>query len=75
METLRFAIQAESRFVSPPSSLANDSMIASLSLFLCFTFILITILLSRQTHREAAQLKAQRQLLERIWKASSNMEH
>jgi hypothetical protein len=76
MNDFRSAIQTDARFITQPSFESVDAgAIAGGFLFLFFIFVLIASFLKHQAQLEETQIEKDREFLERIWEANSNLEH
>lgn len=81
-----FSVPSQPNIPNPMSTVPNQSTIVGLLLFLVFAFTLVANFCNRQENpndqeieidkenKTENKLEAQRQMLERIWKASSSME-
>lgn len=86
MYNWHFSVPSQPNLTNPISVAPNQSTIVGLLLFVLFAFTLIANLYQRQEtpndqeiendkeNKTENQLEAQRQMLERIWNASSTME-
>lgn len=75
MNNFRYLVQPNVHPTSPSLISQNSIELAGACLFLLFGFVVIQNCLIRYTQQKEAQLEAQRQLLERIWRMNSNLEH
>lgn len=81
-----FSVPSQPNMTNPMSTVPNQSTILGLLLFLIFAFTLVANFCNHQENyndqeiendkeiKTKNELEAQRQMLERIWQASSSME-
>lgn len=74
MNTFRYSVPSEVQPASSSSTNQNSIEMGGVYLFLLFIFVLVANRLKRPTQQKEAQIEAQRQFLERVWQASSNLE-
>lgn len=73
MTSFQSAAQTDIYFVPPIASIDSSAVAGSFFVFFCLFFLIASVVHCRD-RRDADQLEADRELLERIWRINSNLE-